>query len=169
MEKMICEGNEIEIENYLENKKVYTLDIKFENKEEFERFLTIFENHGFQNGIFNFEIGEKYFKGWFGEMLYDKNYNVRVYVGIYDESEKLPRDNNGRAYGIGGCLLRMANAIRELCDILEENNILNNEQKDKIIETMNVPKTTTELRYLVYDLPKFLKESYTTIEDLKNW
>lgn len=85
MEKLICEENEIFVENYLEQKRLYVLDLKFQSKEEFERFFSIYEKYGFLKGIFRFKIGEKHFDGWFGQMLYDENYNVRVYIGIYDE------------------------------------------------------------------------------------
>lgn len=168
MEKIICEGNEIFVENYLEQKRLYALDLKFKSKEEFERFLSIYEKHNFSKGIFRFEIAERHFDGWFGQMLYDENYNVRTYVGIYSENETLDRDDGGKKYSIGKSVLGIGNALRELCNILEENSVLNIEQKNRILHMLNTPETITEFQSLVEDLPLYLKSTHSTIDDIKN-
>lgn len=121
MEKLICEENEILIENYLEERNMYTIDAQFQNKEEFEKFITIYDKYGFEKGIFRFEIGGKHFDGWFGRMMYDTNYNVRIYVGVHDENERYDRDDGGKAYSVGGSVLGLSKAMRKLCDILSEN------------------------------------------------
>lgn len=167
MEKLIVEGNEILIENYLEERNIYTVDAKFQNKEEFERFVAIYERYGFEKGIFRFEIGEKHFDGWFGRMMYDSNYNVRIYVGVHDENERHDRDDGGKAYSVGGSVIGLGKAMRELCDILSEKCILNQEQKGEILGMMNTPETMIELMDLVEDLPLYLKLNHETIEDLK--
>lgn len=168
MEKLICEGNEILIEDYFEERKMYTIDAKFQSAEEFEKFVVIYEKYGFEKGIFRFEIGGKCFDGWFGKMMYDLNYNARFYVGVYDENEKLDRNDRGKAYSIGRSVLGLGKAIRELCNILYEKEILSKDQKDKISEMMNTPGTMMELRDLFEDLPLYLKSNHATIEDIKS-
>lgn len=168
MKKLLCAGNEIFIEDFLEGRNEYTIDAKFQNKEEFEKFINLYEKYGFEKGIFRFEIGGKGFSGWFGQMMYDRNYNVRVYVGVYDENERYDRNVGGKAHSVGKSVLGIGKAMRELCDILNEKGILNQEQKDKILGMMNTPETMTELRDLMEDLPLYLKSSHATIEILKS-
>lgn len=168
MEKLVCEGNEILIKDYLEEANVYTIDTKFQSKEGFEKFAVLYEEYGFEKGIFRFEIGEKRFRGWFGQMLYDENYNVRVYVGIYDENERLDRNEGGNRYNIGKSVIGIGNAIRELCGMLVDNGSLNLEQKANILHMMSTPETKTEFFCLVDDLHLYLKSKHMTIEDIKN-
>lgn len=168
MEKLICEGNGILINNYLKKNNLYIIDAKFQSKEEFDNFMDLYEKHEFERGIFRFEIGGKCFEGWFGRMMYDLNYNVRFYVGIYNENEKLDRNDGGNAYSIGRSILGLGKAVRALCSILYEKDILSQEQRAKILEMMDTPETMMELRDLMEDLPLYLKSNHATIEDIRN-
>lgn len=168
MEKLICEGNEISINNYLPKNNLYIVDAKFQSKEEFDDFMAIYEKYEFEKGIFRYEIGGKCFDGWFGRMMYDLNYNVRFYVGVYNENEKLDKNDGGNVYSTGRSIIGLGKAVRELCGILYEKEILSQEQKDKISEMMNTTETMIELRDLVEDLPLFLKSNHATIEDIRN-
>ena len=167
MEKLICEDIEIEVKDYIKDKKMYTFDIKFNSKDEFDNFLTYYEKYEYGKGIFHFVIGENNFDGWFGSMLYDHNYNVRLYVAVYDNRYREESVKYGLIYNHSVSTISIGNAIRELCEILKKNNVLNTEDLDMIIEMLNTPKTLTEFRCLVYDLPTHLKENRETIEDLR--
>lgn len=167
MKKLICNGNELEVKDYLIRERVCTLDLQYKSKEDFDRFLTIYEKYGEGKGIFNFEIEGNKFEGWFDSMLYDRAYNVRVHIGICDGNEELEIESEGKTYSIGRSLLGIGKSVRKLCNVLSEKGLLSKEQLNEIIREMDTPESMIELRYLVNDLPMYLKSNNTLLEDLK--
>lgn len=97
--------------------------------------------------------------------MYDKKYNVRVIIGIYDGIDEL--ESGCKVYNVPSSLIGIGNAIRKICDVLERNNIFTEKEKTDILKTLNTPDTTLEFQHLVEDLPLYLKESKQTIEDIK--
>ena len=167
MKTLKCNGKEILIEDFFLDKRICTIDAKFNLKEEFENFASIYREHSFGKGIFQFEIDDNFFNGWFGQMLYDKNYNVRVCVGIYIENEDMQKRQDGRVYSVERSLIGIGNAIRDLCKILKSNDIFDEEVSNRIIDMMNTPETMEEFSSLVYDLPLYLKERNDTMDELR--
>lgn len=167
MKTLKCNGKEILIKDFFLDKRICTIDAKFNSKEQFEDFASIYKDHGFEKGIFRFEIDDIFFNGWFGRMLYDKNYNVRVYVGIYIENDDMPERQDGRVYSVERSLIGIGNAIRDLCKILKSNDILDEEASNIIIDMMNTPETMEEFSSLIYDVPSYLKERNATMDELR--
>ena len=162
---LLCDGKEFSVKKFVKESRMYTLDMSFESKKEFEEFSKLYERYEFSEGVFDFEIEGEIFKGWFGNMLYDKKYNVRVIIGIYDGIDEL--ESGCKVYNVQSSLIGIGNAIRKICDVLEKNNNINNEQKNDILKTMNTPETDIEFQHLVEDLPLYLETSKQTIEDIK--
>lgn len=128
MTKLICESYETLVQDFLVGKRLCSIDLKFQAKEEFEEFLSIYEDHCFGKGDFSFKIGECCFNGWFGALLYDKAYNVRVHVCVSDEHSPMP--GRDKTYSVEKSLVGIANAIRDLCAALKESGVLSQEKQD---------------------------------------
>lgn len=167
MERLICEGDEIEIVDYLEEKGMYTIDMKFNAKDDFDKFLSMYDEHRFGRGIFRFKIGEKIFDGWFGTLKYDKKFNVRIYVAIYNGEEKKKDSRERELYNAEKSIIGIGNAMRELCKALNKNDVLSEEESNHIIETMKTPETLVEFSSMVDDLPLYLKERNETIVEMR--
>lgn len=165
MTTLLCCGENFLVEKFVKESRMFLLDIKINSEEEFKKFFKIYEKASFDKGIFDFIIGEDSFKGWFGDMLYDKNYNIRAIVGIYDGVDDLR--GSYKVYNTLDSIIGLGNAIRKICDVLERNNIFTEKEKTDILKTLNTPDTTLEFQHLVEDLPLYLKESKQTIEDIK--
>lgn len=160
-----CENYEISVQDFLMEKRICTVDLKFQTEAEFEEFISVYEDHRFGKGNFSFKIGEHCFDGWFGALIYDRAYNARVHICVSDERSPVPvRD---KTYSIEKSLVGIASAIRDLCEMLRESEALSQEQRDKIVSGLNTPETVTEFESLVDDLPQYLKDNQETMEELK--
>ena len=138
---LLCDGKEFSVKKFVKESRMYTLDMSFESKKEFEEFSKLYERYEFSEGVFDFEIG------------------------IYDGIDEL--ESGCKVYNVPSSLIGIGNAIRKICDVLEKNNNINNEQKNDILKTMNTPETDIEFQHLVEDLPLYLETSKQTIEDIK--
>lgn len=167
MKTLKCNGKEILIEDFFLDKNLCTIDIKFSTKEAFKDFVKVYSEHISGKGVFHFEIGDNSFDGWFGQMLYDKKYNVRVYIGIYDEIVDMKTVKDGKTYSVEKSLIGISNSIRELCRALSNSDILDEEASNKIIEMMKTPETLVEFSSMVDDLPLYLKERNETIVGMR--
>lgn len=160
-----CENYEISVQDFLMEKRICTVDLKFQTEEEFGEFLSVYKDHRFGKGNFSFKIGEHCFNGWFGTLIYDRAYNARVHICVSDERSPVP--GRDKTYSVEKSLVSIANAIRDLCGMLQESEVLSQEQRDKIVSELNAPGTVTEFESLVDDLPQYLKDNQETMEELK--
>lgn len=165
MARLICGNYETPVQDFLMEKRICNIDLKFQTDAEFEKFLSVYEDHRFGKGDFSFKIGEHCFNGWFGALIYDKAYNVRVNACVSDKYSPTP--GRDKTYSVEKSLVGIANVIRDLCGVLKESSVLSQQQQDKIASELNTPETVREFEPLVDDLPQYLKDNRETMEELK--
>ena len=162
---LICENKKIDVIDYYKTKKLCYMDMKLCDKD-FQPFLDLYCDHVYGKGIFSMQIGEEKFEGWFGKLLYDKDFNVRLCIGVYNHDE-IERDEYGYVYNIKDSLWEVENTLSVLCNILQEEGILDGSQSAYLRNQLNCPKRALDFECLVKNLDKYLIEKHETINELR--
>lgn len=52
---LLCDGKEFSVKKFVKESRMYTLDMSFESKKEFEEFSKLYERYEFSEGVFYFD------------------------------------------------------------------------------------------------------------------
>lgn len=163
--KLKTDFYEVDILGYFNWSGAIRVDIKLNSYGELKEFLKFVFEHGEQNGLFDFEIGEEAFRGHCGMYYYDRTYNVRlIMISTSDEAYARERHSTTLLFeNLEKVLDGQRKAIVEITNLLCEREI------DRLEILRNVPEIEygQGLRHLVEDLPDWLKKSGERLEDLE--
>ncbi len=156
---------EVNILGYFDWSGAIRIDIKLNSYEELKEFLKFVSEHGVKNGLFDFEIEEKVFRGHCGAYYYDREYNVRLIMNsMSDEEYAEERHSTTLLFeNLENILTGQRNAIIEITNALFQKDSV----KEKILKNIPEIEYGEGLGHLVHDLQEWLKQSGERLEDLE--
>lgn len=157
---------EVNILGYFDWSGAIRVDIKLNSYDELKEFLKFVSEHGAKDGLFDFEIGEKAFRGHCGAYYYDREYNVRLIMNSMSDEEYVEERHSTTLIfeNLERILAGQRNAIIEITNALFEKDSV----KEEILKNIPEIEYGEGLRHLVENLQEWLRQNNERLEDLKN-
>ena len=138
-------------------------DIKFSNKEDFDKFTII---HQVKEPL-NYKIDELSYYGYFGAFIFDAEYNVRLYMTTNTECSAEGVAGNVFQYNLPHVIQNHEKRINILIEILKSKDLLDENDLGKLSSYLPTTNYEIFMQHQVPDLNKYLKAAHSTLEDLR--
>ena len=105
-------------------------------------------------------------RGRFGQMIYDKNGNIRLYFVTDLETDEAPTPNNNvEEYNLKNVVVAQEKRINKIVDILKEKGLIDEVQAKSLASYFTISKNQPDMGKEVPNLPLYLKETHNTLDE----
>jgi len=153
----------IDVADYLLDRNWLTFDMKFSNKEDFNKFT---ELHQVSQPL-EYKVDESSYCGYFGAFIFDVDYNVRLYMTTDMQHPAKVDKGNAFQYNLPHVIQNHEKRINILIEILTQKNLLSENDLEKLSSYLPVTDYKIFMHHQVPNLSDYLKASCSTMEDLR--
>ena len=104
--------------------------------------------------------------GRLGQMIYDKDGNVRLYFVTDLEPNEAPKPGSDvKTYNLKKVVVAQEKRINKIVDILVEKNLIEESQVESLASYFTISKEQPDMYKEVPNLPLYLKETHSTLDE----
>lgn len=156
---------EFEVKDFIKTQDTIIMDFSFSEKTEMEKFIDFYDKNINGDRIFEFEISGMNFSGKMGSLIYDKYFDVRLY--IWHDNFEIGKSKDIFICNLLTALNNNKNAMRGILCALERQNIVIKKDFDKIINYLPENDYGNEMFRQVENLQLYLKDMEITLDDFR--
>lgn len=161
------ENLKLAILDFVNDRGIIAIDMKFDGKELFDAFLEFSGQHGTEETALDYEIHRTKYHGHFGLIVYDVNYNVRFYMTTTPEKNDYGLTVNIWKDNATRIIENQRVAITKIVTILRNAKLASEDEVNEIMQYVPVVEYGFAIGHRVSDLQKYLIDTKETMKDLR--
>ena len=135
------------------------------NPNQLKPFVSYYHD-SLDSDFFDISVDGESIHGRFGQMIYDKDGNIRLYFVTDLESDEAPvLSNDTKAYNLKNVVVAQEKRINKIVDILVEKNLIEESQVEALASYFTISKDQPDMYKEVPNLPLYLKETHSTLDE----
>lgn len=149
--------------------ELFAFDIKFSSKEAFKEFDDFYQKHIDDEDSFDYIVNNESYHGRFGALIYDIEYNARVY--ILTAPAEMGRSfftMSVTEFNTPNILINHEKRLNLLTSMLIEKGILNDDEASKFTSYLTTTDNGMDVRRQVKCLNDYLIEISSTLDNIRN-
>jgi hypothetical protein len=158
---------EVPVKDYLLDDDWIIIDTHLATKEDFNKFSAFHLEHHFTDDyLLNFTLDNASYHGSFGTYTYDPKFNIRLHMSTIP-LEKSYDSETAFSVNLPKILENHEKRLTVLTEALKRNNLLNEDEILSLDPYLSIDNFIFAMYRQVPDLNKYLKDTHSTLEELR--